>query len=57
MIYSVEEIIEFISKIMTLEKGDLIMTGTPEGVGEISEGDTIEAFLDDICTLKINVTR
>ena len=35
MIFSVEKIIEFISSIMTLEEGDLILTGTPEGVGEI----------------------
>ena len=57
MIFSVEEIIEFISNIMTLEKGDLIMTGTPEGVGVISEGDTIEAHLDNICSLETNVIR
>ena len=57
MIYSVERIIEFISQIMTLEAGDLIMTGTPEGVGEISEGDIIEAKLGDICSLKIDVKR
>ena len=57
MIYSVERIIEFISEAMTLEKGDLIMTGTPEGVGEISEGDTIEAKLGNVCSLKVNVTR
>ena len=57
MIYSVEKIIEFISKIMTLEKGDLIMTGTPEGVGEISEGDIIEAKLGDLSSLKIYVKK
>ena len=57
MIFSVERIIEFISEVMTLEQGDLILTGTPEGVGEISEGDTIEAKLGDICSLKVNVTR
>ncbi len=55
MIFSVEQIIEFISGIMTLEPGDLIMTGTPEGVGEITKGDIIEARLGNICYLKINV--
>ena len=55
MIYSVERIIEFISKIMTLEPGDLIMTGTPEGVGEIVAGDIVEAELGDICSLNVNV--
>jgi len=56
MIYSVERIIEFISEIMTLDAGDLIMTGTPEGVGEIVPGDIIEAELGDICSLNVNVS-
>jgi 2-keto-4-pentenoate hydratase/2-oxohepta-3-ene-1,7-dioic acid hydratase in catechol pathway len=55
MIFSVERIIEYISGIMTLEPGDLIMTGTPEGVGEIKPGDVIEANLGNICFLKVNV--
>ena len=55
MIFSVEQIIEFISKIMTLEPGDLIMTGTPEGVGEIKKGDILEARLEDICNLQVMV--
>jgi 2-keto-4-pentenoate hydratase/2-oxohepta-3-ene-1,7-dioic acid hydratase in catechol pathway len=55
MLYSMERIVEFVSCIMTLERGDLIMTGTPEGVGEIKAGDVIEAKLGDICSLKIDV--
>lgn len=55
MIYSIERIIEFISQIMTLEPGDLIMTGTPEGVGEIKSGDMLEAELGNICSLKVDV--
>jgi len=55
MVFSVEEIIEFISSIMTLKPGDLIMTGTPEGVGEIHRGDVLEAELGDICFLKVDV--
>jgi 2-keto-4-pentenoate hydratase/2-oxohepta-3-ene-1,7-dioic acid hydratase in catechol pathway len=55
MIFSVEQIIEFVSKIMTLEPGDLIMTGTPEGVGEIKKGDVLKAKLGDICYLQVNV--
>ncbi len=55
MVYSIERIIEFISHIMTLEPGDLIMTGTPEGVGEITKGDILEAGLSDICLLKVDV--
>ena len=55
IVFSVEKIIEFISTIMTLEPGDLIMTGTPEGVGEIKSGDILEANLGDICYLKVDV--
>ena len=55
MIFTIEEIIEYISKIMTLEPGDLIMTGTPEGVGEIKKNDLLEAKLGDICHLKVDV--
>lgn len=52
MVFSVEKIISFISHIMTLERGDLIMTGTPEGVDEIIKGDILEANLGDLCFLK-----
>jgi len=55
MIFKIEEIIEFISKIMTLEKGDLILTGTPEGVSEIKNKDKIEAGLGDILSLTADV--
>lgn len=55
MIFSVEKIIEFVSGIMTLEEGDLILTGTPEGVGEIVKGDVLEAQLGNICFLKVDV--
>ena len=57
MIYSIERIIEFVSKIMTLKRGDLILTGTPEGVGEIFDDDIIEAHLGNICSLKVDVER
>ncbi len=55
MIYKIDEIIEFVSSIMTLQSGDMIMTGTPEGVSEIKKGDKIEAKLGDICYLDIDV--
>jgi len=55
MIFSIEEIIEYISKIMTLETGDLIMTGTPEGVAEIVSGDILEAKLGELCSLIVDV--
>ena len=57
MIFSIERIIEFISTVMTLRRGDLILTGTPEGVGEIVKGDIIEADLGHICFLKVDVKK
>ncbi|PNX53361.1 MAG: acylpyruvase [Thermoplasmata archaeon M9B2D] len=55
MIYSLERIISFISDIMTLERGDLILTGTPEGVGELKEGDVLDASLGSYCYLSVDV--
>ena len=57
MIYPIEKIIEFVSKIMTIKKGDLILTGTPEGVGELFENDVINAKLGNICSLTVNVIK
>ena len=45
MIFRIDAIIEYISSLFTLEYGDLIFTGTPEGVGEVKPGDHIEAEL------------
>ncbi|WP_457753074.1 fumarylacetoacetate hydrolase family protein [Thermococcus sp.] len=55
MIFKIPEIIEYISSIMTLEKGDIIATGTPEGVGPLRHGDTVEAWIGGIGVLKENV--
>lgn len=46
MLFRIEYLIAFISRYMTLKKGDLIFTGTPEGVGPVQPGDHIEAFLE-----------
>lgn len=42
LIFSVPYLIEYLSDVMTLEPGDIIMTGTPHGVGPMTAGDTIE---------------
>jgi len=52
MIFPVEEIISYASKFMTLEPGDIIATGTPEGVGAIKDGDLIEAKIDGISKMR-----
>lgn len=55
MIFSVEETIEFISKQITLEEGDIIMTGTPSGVGRLKGGDIVEVEIEGIGTLRNRV--
>ena len=47
MIFSPEKIIAFVSQYFTLKTGDLIFTGTPKGVGKVSENDILEGFLED----------
>lgn len=51
MIFSPVEIVKYISERMTLEKGDLIFTGTPEGVSKVVPGDKITAELENIGTI------
>ncbi|WP_455240933.1 fumarylacetoacetate hydrolase family protein [Methanothermobacter tenebrarum] len=55
MIFDVYELVEFVSNIMTLKKGDIIATGTPPGVGSMKPGDEIEASIEGIGTLKNKV--
>jgi len=45
MIFRIPRLIEHISSIMTLEEGDLILTGTPSGVGPVTPGDKVECTL------------
>ena len=52
MIFSPDELVEFVSKIMTLNPGDVIATGTPSGVGHMEKGDIVEVTVEDIGTLK-----
>ncbi|HWV72590.1 MAG TPA: fumarylacetoacetate hydrolase family protein [Pseudosphingobacterium sp.] len=47
ILFSFESIITFVSRYITLRKGDLIFTGTPEGVGPVSIGDHLEGFIED----------
>lgn len=46
MIFTVDEIIEHVSRFVTLKIGDLIYTGTPEGVGQVHPGDRLTATLE-----------
>lgn len=55
MIFDVATLIEFISHIMTLMPGDIILTGTPEGVSEIHEDDVVEIEIEGIGVLRNSV--
>jgi len=56
-IFSVPYIVSFVSKVMTLQPGDIISTGTPPGVGEMKPGDVIEIEIEGIGKLRNYVTR
>ncbi len=52
LIFSVPKLISYISRIMTLEPGDVIMTGTPSGIGPMKKGDRIAVEIEGIGTLE-----
>jgi 2-keto-4-pentenoate hydratase/2-oxohepta-3-ene-1,7-dioic acid hydratase in catechol pathway len=47
MIWKIDEIISYVSQFFTLKKGDIIFTGTPEGVAKVNPNDFLEGFLED----------
>jgi acylpyruvate hydrolase len=55
MIFSIDQIIEYVSKFITLKIGDLIYTGTPQGVGPVKINDRLEAYIEDKKLLDIEV--
>ena len=57
MIFSVEELVSYISHIMTLEPMDIVATGTPAGVGPMADGDTVEAGIEQIGILQFKAVR
>jgi 2-keto-4-pentenoate hydratase/2-oxohepta-3-ene-1,7-dioic acid hydratase in catechol pathway len=52
MVFPVEKLIAFVSSVMTLEPGDLILTGTPAGVGVLCENDIVEIKIEGLGVLK-----
>ncbi len=55
MIWSAAALVAFISRVMTLLPGDVISTGTPEGVGPLSAGDSVEVAIEGIGPLRSTV--
>ena len=57
LIFSIPELIEEITTYMTLERGDVILTGTPQGVGPVSDGDVVEVEIEGVGTLRNTFER
>jgi 2-keto-4-pentenoate hydratase/2-oxohepta-3-ene-1,7-dioic acid hydratase in catechol pathway len=55
MIFKCDFLIEFITSVMTLCPGDVILTGTPAGVGPLAAGDVVEVEIEGIGTLRNHV--
>ncbi len=57
MVFPIAQLLSFISQVMTLEPGDLIATGTPEGVGPLAAGDVVEVEVSGVGVLRNGVVR
>lgn len=55
MVHKIPDLVAHISRIMTLEPGDVILTGTPEGVGPVFPGDTVTAGIDGLVEVRFGV--
>jgi 2-keto-4-pentenoate hydratase/2-oxohepta-3-ene-1,7-dioic acid hydratase in catechol pathway len=57
MVYTCADVVQYASLGATLEAGDVITTGTPAGVSELSDGDTIDAEIEDVGSMTVDVTE
>ncbi|PSQ02176.1 FAA hydrolase family protein [Halobacteriales archaeon QS_5_68_33] len=57
MVYTCADVVQYASLGTTLEVGDVVTTGTPEGVSELSDGDRIEAGIEGIGSMTVDVTE
>jgi 2-keto-4-pentenoate hydratase/2-oxohepta-3-ene-1,7-dioic acid hydratase in catechol pathway len=55
MLFNFDTIIAYVSRFFTLKTGDIIFTGTPQGVGPVQVGDRLEAFIQDKPMLSFEV--
>ncbi len=57
MVLPIGKVITYLSSVMTLERGDVIATGTPEGVGPVKRGDKLEARIPGLVSLTVKVDQ
>jgi 2-keto-4-pentenoate hydratase/2-oxohepta-3-ene-1,7-dioic acid hydratase in catechol pathway len=57
MVFDIPALLSYISGVMTLEPGDLVLTGTPEGVGTLAPGDVVEVEIAGVSRVSNPVTR
>ncbi len=57
MIHGAAALVAYASRLITLERGDLVFTGTPSGVGPVAAGDVLEARLEKVGSLTVRVTE
>ena len=55
MIFQVHQLVAFVASVMTLNPGDLILTGTPEGIAPVEPGDQVEIEIEGIGILKNSI--
>ncbi|HZP46962.1 MAG TPA: fumarylacetoacetate hydrolase family protein [Vicinamibacterales bacterium] len=56
LIFPIDHLIEFVTFVMTLEPGDIISTGTPEGIGPLKDGDVVKVVVEGVGELVNRVT-
>jgi 2-keto-4-pentenoate hydratase/2-oxohepta-3-ene-1,7-dioic acid hydratase in catechol pathway len=55
MLWKIDEIIAYVSQFFTLKKGDILFTGTPEGVAKVTPNDVLEGFLENKKVLRLQI--
>ncbi|MCF6132377.1 fumarylacetoacetate hydrolase family protein [Flavobacterium wongokense] len=55
MLWKIDEIVSYVSQYFTLKKGDIIFTGTPEGVAKVSPNDVLEGFIENKQLLRLHI--
>ncbi len=57
MIHRVPDLLAYVSRFLTLEPGDILLTGTPEGVGPLADGDVLLARVEGLPELEVEILR